>query len=338
MLQWRGIDKDFVDTLLGKAGLGMNNYFKGILYAALSAFIYGLSPWAVMFVLSHGGTELSSCFFRCLLSLPFAYLILLRLPKEERRLNRTERKHMLILSSLFSITMMLLISSYSLVGTGIATTLHFSYPAFTLLICAVFYKERIRPLAAGCVLLTLTGVVLCYSPGPIDNLLGTLIAFTSGFTYAWYMVYLSKSGMAKMHPIKLVFYLHICMATIIGTVAFATGNLPVQMPLQGWAVQLLLSVSLTLGATTLFPMGVRRIGPQRTAILSTFEPLTAIFMGILTLAEPITGKDIVGMVLILLAVIILTVGDRKHGETEASQAMLVSPAEKCKSSLPFPQR
>lgn len=311
----------------------MNNYFKGILYAALSAFIYGLSPWAVMFILSHGGTELSSCFFRCLLSLPFAYLILLRLPKGERWLNKTERKHILILSILFSITMVLLISSYSLVGTGIATTLHFSYPAFTLLICTIVYKERIRPLAVGCVLFTLTGVVLCYNPGPLNNLLGTLIAFTSGFTYAWYMVYLSKSGMAKMHPVKFVFYLHICMATIIGVVAFATGNLPVQMPLKGWGVQLLLSLSLTLGATTLFPMGVRRIGPQRTAILSTFEPLTAISMGILTLSEPTTGKTLLGMSFILIAVIVLTVVDHKHGEVEARSAMLDHTAKKEKDSL-----
>ncbi|MBQ6807542.1 MAG: EamA family transporter [Firmicutes bacterium] len=290
----------------------MSNYFKGIFYTTFSAFLYGLSPWAVTFIVSQGGNSFSNCFLRCLLCLPFAFLLLLRLPREERKLQRAEIKQMIILALSLGTTMMMLIGSYSLVGTSMATSLHFSYPAFTLLGCLIFCKEKIRPLSAVCVGMTLVGVVLCYSPGHIGNLLGTLVAFASGATFAWYMIYLDKSGLSKMPPMKLAFYLHLFMAVLTGAVAVLAGKFPVSMSWSGWGMQLVLSLTLALGAATLLPMGIRHIGPQRASILSTFEPLTAILVGLLVLGEPYTGKTILGMTLILAAVVVLTLADGKQ--------------------------
>lgn len=293
----------------------MNSYFKGIFFTAFSAFLYGLSPWAVMFIVSQGGNSLSNCFLRCVFSLPLAFLLLLRLPKEERRLNKVERKKVGIAALALGATMMMLIGSYSMVGTSMATTLHFSYPAFTLLGCAVFYKERIRPLSLFCVLLTLVGVALCYSPEQTGNLPGTLIAFFSGAGYAWYMIYLSKSGVNQMHPIKFMAYLHLFMSVLIGLVATLSGKFPVRMTLAGWGMQILISHVIVFGAAMLLPLGIRYISPQQASVLSTFEPLTAILMGLLVLGEPYTPLTILGMALILFAVVLLTFADRKK-ETE----------------------
>ncbi|MDO4731983.1 MAG: EamA family transporter [Bacillota bacterium] len=290
----------------------MNNYFKGVFYTALSAFLYGLTPWAVTYIISQGGNSLSNCFLRCLLCLPFAFLLLLRLPKEERKLKKEELKQIIILALSLGITMMMLIGSYSMVGTSMATSLHFSYPAFTLLGSAVFYKEKIRPLSALCVGMTLLGVLLCYSPELNGSIAGTLVAFFSGATYAWYMIHLEKSGLSRMHPMKLAFYLHFFMAFLTGAVATISGDFPVSMSWSGWGMQLIVSLALALGAAALLPMGIRHIGSQKASVLSTFEPLTAILMGLLVLGEPYSGKTILGMLLILIAVLVLTLVDRKQ--------------------------
>ena len=300
----------------------MTNYLKGTFLVALSAFIYGLAPWAIMFVISNGGNELSCCFFRCLFSLPVGYLLLLRLPKGERSLNCGELKKIIILALALGSTMMMLIGSYGLVGTSVATTLHYSYPAFTLLGCAIFCQERIRPIPIVCVALTLVGVALCYSPGRIDNLLGTLMAFLSGASFAFYMIYLDKSGLSQQMPtLKYTVYLHTFIAIFVGIVALLAGKIPVTMPLKAWGMQMLISLVIVFGAAALLPMGIRHIGPQRASIISTFEPLTAILMGLLVLGEPYTTKTIIGMILILIAVITLTLVDhKKQDDTLADSA------------------
>ena len=56
----------------------------------------------------------------------------------------------------------------------------------------------------------------------------------------------------------------------------------------------------------LFQKGTFLIGAQRAAILSTFEPITSIFAGILFLHETLTLRILLGSSLTLLASVLIT--------------------------------
>ena len=51
-------------------------------------------------------------------------------------------------------------------------------------------------------------------------------------------------------------------------------------------------------------------------MLSTFEPLTSVLIGILVYHEVMTGRTAVGIAAILLSVIIVSSPDRKSGRKE----------------------
>ena len=54
-----------------------------------------------------------------------------------------------------------------------------------------------------------------------------------------------------------------------------------------------------------FQIGVKYTGPESAAILSTFEPITSLVIGILLYNENFSAKAIAGCVLILSASVIV---------------------------------
>ena len=54
-----------------------------------------------------------------------------------------------------------------------------------------------------------------------------------------------------------------------------------------------------------YQVGVKCIGPQNTAILSTFEPITSVILGILVYQESFSLRTLLGCLCILSSVIIV---------------------------------
>ena len=58
-------------------------------------------------------------------------------------------------------------------------------------------------------------------------------------------------------------------------------------------------------AVVLYQLGTKYIGPQKTALFSTFEPLTSVVIGITVYKEALTLRTAAGLISILAAVILL---------------------------------
>lgn len=116
---------------------------KGILFTALSALLFGVTPALAALSYRMGSTPETLTFYRNLLVLPVLAVImgLRRIPfRVPWRILGT-----IVLVGVLGrgITTLMLYSSYTYIGVGTATTLHFLFPVFVALICRVFYRERI---------------------------------------------------------------------------------------------------------------------------------------------------------------------------------------------------
>ena len=81
-----------------------------------------------------------------------------------------------------------------------------------------------------------------------------------------------------------------------------------------------LAIVICIGAVMLFQKGTFLIGAQRAAILSTFEPITSIFVGILFLNETLTPRILLGSAITLVAGVFITLGSKKdEGKEEAAK-------------------
>lgn len=293
----------------------MFQQFRGFIYVVLSAVIFGCMPLLVKNIYSQGGNAVTITFLRGLLSLPVLYVLMKR-EGGTLRVSLKRLRKLVILSLGFFSTTILLFTSYNYISTGAATTIHFVYPVFVLLGSILFFKEPFDRVKFFCVLLCTAGIFLFYTPGEMGSVIGLVLAFASGLTFAFYVVYLDKSGLKNIKPFALGFYLAAVTSVELFVYALFTNQLTLDMTLKGWALNGVLAISVSVGAVVLFQIGVRQIGAQSTSILSTFEPVTSIIIGVVIFSEPLVIKTVVGVGLILTSVIWLTIGSRQQGRAK----------------------
>lgn len=288
----------------------MKSRLKGTFFVIASAVIFGFVPLLAMTVYNNGGNSFSLALLRTAIPLPVLLAFFLATGRKWK-LDPEKYRPMFILSLSCTVTPLLLFSSYSHIPSGMATTLHFTYPVFVVVGSILFCRERPTFTKLLCVCLCTAGIVLFYTPGGEVSAAGILMAFVSGIVYAFYIIYLSRSGLADMDPLVLVFWQFVFVTAETFLFLLLTDSLSFSLTPQGWGAAAAHALVGSLLAVVLFQSGVARVGPQQASILSTFEPITSIVVGILFFQEPFGIKTALGSLLILAAVILLTLFDKE---------------------------
>jgi drug/metabolite transporter (DMT)-like permease len=79
------------------------------------------------------------------------------------------------------------------------------------------------------------------------------------------------------------------------------------MPGAAWGAIVALTLWSTVLPSLFFLMGLMRLGPVRTAIVSTVEPFLTALLGAVVLSQPLTFRTLAGGAAIVAAVIVLQV-------------------------------
>ena len=283
----------------------MNTRSKGLLATMISAVFFGFIPLFVKTICAGGGNSVSAAFYRFFLSVPVLY-IYLKAQGISMRITRTEfAKIALITIFGYGGTAVLLFSSYNFIPSGMSTTIHFMYPVFTILGCMIFLKEKVSPLKLLCVALCFGGILLFYNGESGGNVLGMALSFLSGVTYAFYTIYLEKSGLQKMENLKLIFYMNTVAAAMILVMALLTAQFTLQLTPLAWGTAVFFATATSLIGVLGYQIGVKCIGPQNAAILSTFEPITSVIVGVLVYREAFSARTLLGCLCVLSAVVIV---------------------------------
>lgn len=277
---------------------------KGYLLVILSAVVFGCMPLMVKGIYADGVNSLSVVLLRNLLSVPVVGL----LAYGERKSLKIPAKALPAIATIgitgSCVTPVLLFSAYSFMDSGTASVLHFVYPAVVLMGGYLFYRERVSTGALISIAVCAVGISMFYSPGAALDWRGSLLAVVSGFGYAAYILMLSHFPYPEISGFLLNFWMFLVNAAVLCLVCLVSGMLTVPVSLSGWLWSLALAVIVNAGAVSMFQRGTRIIGGQKAAILSTMEPTTGVFVGILIFHEVITLRTGIGSVLVLLASIL----------------------------------
>ncbi|MEA4919544.1 MAG: DMT family transporter [Clostridiaceae bacterium] len=281
----------------------MFHKYKGYIVTILSACLFGLSPLWVNIFSSGGGNSMLLTFFRNLLFLPFCAIALKKSGQPVfQKVTRQMSRKITILSVIGAgLTQILLFSSYRYMASGICTTVHFIYPLFVFLMGAVFFGQRLTRRAVICLAICLSGLACFYPRGQQISLKGLIIALISGITYAFYMIYLDKGGFEGISTLRLQFYMSAINSIMMFIYCAATGNFTLNLSVPAWVLGFAASQILGI-AVILCQIGVKEIGAPKAALLSTFEPITSLIVGILFLHERLDAIAAIGALIILFSV------------------------------------
>lgn len=284
---------------------------KGVIAVIISAVVFGSMPLMAKIIYREGGNPITLTLLRFLLILPFLYILIKKNDNLTLKLTKEELKKLTIIGVMgYATTPLLLYSSYNHIPSGMATTIHFVYPVLVILGCILFYKEKTSHIKRVSVLLCLLGVILFFDGNGDINIIGIILSFASSITYAFYTIYFEKSGLKNMSVLKSTFYLCIIAAIFTFIFGMVTKSLTINIKPLGWIMSIALSLIVGLGGASLFQIGVKIIGSQNTAILSTFEPITSVIIGVLILNEGFGIKTVLGVLLIVIAVVLISVFEK----------------------------
>lgn len=272
---------------------------RGCLFIALSAVIFGCMPLGASLLYADGVTPMSLVFLRNFLALPVLALLAHR--QGGLSIARGALREVSFAGFVgCCLTPVLLFTSYRYLASGMAATFHFSYPVVVVL-GGIALREKVGKRAVFCTLLCTAGILLLFDGGGSISLFGAALALLSGVTYASYILLLAHFRHRKVTGFRLSFYISLVCSLCTLLLCLMTHQFALPQSARGWGVSVVFSLALSVGAVVLFQQGTFLIGGQRAAVLSTLEPITSIFVGVLFLGEMLTLRILFGSALTLLA-------------------------------------
>ncbi|WP_228557146.1 DMT family transporter [Myxococcus sp. AB025B] len=191
---------------------------------------------------------------------------------------------------------------------GLVALLLYSFPALVALLQVFVFREKLGRIKWVAVVLALggTGLTADLSQGGVTPL-GVTLGLLSALLYAVYVVTSARVAgragpLVSSTVILMSAGLTFGLATLVKGPSFPTTTL-------GWAAVVGLSLISTVAAVFLFFLGMARIGPVNTSLVSNMEPLTAVVLSALFLGERLSLRQGLGGVLILTAAVLLARSD-----------------------------
>ncbi len=277
----------------------------GIIYALLSSAAFGFMPIFAKIMYNNGSNTLTVLSLRFLMAafMLFIYFLI----KVDFKVSKTQLLTLCMIGGLgYTSTGLTLFYSYSYISVGLATTMHFIYPAIVIILNYFIYQEGFNKYKITALLFSTAGVyVLIGVKAQGLHIGGSLLALLSGFTYASCVMGMNHKEVRKLSTLVTVFYFSICSGASLLIFTLLSKNL--NFPLNTYTISAVIGISLvsTIVSIGLFVKALKIIGPSPTSILGTLEPIVSIIMGIILFRERLTTALMIGTILILASVVIL---------------------------------
>ncbi len=288
-------------------------YLVGFLLTFIGAILFSTKAIFVKLAFAETGVDaLTLLAFRMFFSLPFYIIIAIVYSSRESNVHFTRKQWVSIivlgilgyyLSSLFDFIGLQYISA------GLERLILFLYPTFAVLLNAAMYKKTITRVQRIALFLTYIGIGIAYfgewkieATNP-NFYLGTGFIFLCALTFSMYLV---GSGRLIPQVGATKFTAYTMSAASIGVLCHyliaGTGPAAFSTSLIGYG--LLLAIVATVIPTFFISNGLKKIGSNNVAIISSIGPVSTILQAHFVLGEKLTLLQVGGTILVLIGVLL----------------------------------
>jgi drug/metabolite transporter (DMT)-like permease len=310
---------------MDRQGWGMGKNLMGSLLVLISAAGFGIMGIVAKIAYQEGATAVSVLVMRYITAAVLMWLynaLTGRLKKV--RLGRDQLSRTFLLGGVFyAATSVGYFSSLNFIPACLTAMGLYLYPVFVSMYMMLFMKEKTDKRQIAALIMAFSGTaMMVWAPGIYVNMTGVLLAVSAAGCYTVYIVLLGGDfarPLNDLDPIIVSACIVSSSAVTMSAVGFFAGQLYSGMTLKGWAAVLVIAVFSTALAIITFYLGVKEVGPSRAAILSTFEPVVTVTLGVLVLKETLSFIQFAGIILVLSAVVMINLAAARQKETAGLQ-------------------
>ena len=193
-------------------------------------------------------------------------------------------------------------------------------PVFVLFMAAILFKEKITSKKVICMTIAIAGCVL--ASGVLESastmrwsVKGIIVGTIGAFFYGLYGI-ISKTAMERgYHAFTTTFY---CLFMVMLVVIPLTNwklvtNVVVAKPIKMSVFLVIHSLCTSVLPYILYTFSIRYIDAGMASILASGEPVAAMIFGVIFFSEIPTVLSVVGIVLVIVALALLSMPDKKCG-------------------------
>ena len=293
----------------------MSKEVRGTIYVLIAGIAWGLSGTCGQYLMSQGMAPLVLTNVRILIAGLVLSLMAYGASREQLMMVSKNPK---ILGQIFIFALIgLILNQFAYLkaihetNAGTATVLQYVCPVLVLAYSCL--KDRVAPtlLEVGAISLAMVGTLLIATHGDLTALAvtpsGLFWGLFSAVTYAVYIIL--PVQLIRQYGSLIVIGLGMMMGGVLlaplsGLLTLSwTFSFPVLGALVG-----IIGVG-TIFSYTVFLKGTTLIGPVKSSLLASIEPVSAVFFAFWLMQEHFYALDLVGMFLILLAVVLISIKD-----------------------------
>jgi len=181
----------------------------------------------------------------------------------------------------------------------------------------VFFREK-KSLVDICAIgASIFGVYLLASGDSIiveggNTRLGLICSIISAFSFAAYYIVMKQVKADKIEVVKFTTWIMMLSALYFIICAFVfEGQITLIKDGISWLNIIGLGLWATMVSNITGVKAIRRIGPTQTSILGALQPVTALLLGVFFLGEHLYMRSAIGITVILIAVSIIVMHQKK---------------------------
>jgi drug/metabolite transporter (DMT)-like permease len=289
------------------------NYSTGFVISFIGAVLFSTKAIFVKLAFAETDTDaITLLALRMVFALPIYLAVAFLYSNRSSNIKFTTRQWLVVVT--MGLTGYYLSSLFDFVGlqyisAGLERLILFLYPTFAVFLNAIFFKQKINKFQGFALALTYVGIgIAFFGELKLDNdnpdfLLGSFFVFLCAISFSIYLV-----GSGKLIPLvgATKFTAYTMTAAAIGVLShyFIAGNTVQHFstPLLGYGI--LLAIIATVIPTFLISNGLKKIGSNNVAIISSIGPVSTIIQAHLILGEPLTLAQVSGTVLVITGVLL----------------------------------
>jgi drug/metabolite transporter (DMT)-like permease len=188
---------------------------------------------------------------------------------------------------------------------AVAITLLYTYPAFVVLLSALFLRERLTSTKLVAVVVTLLGSALVAQVHQADwfrlNLRGILFGLLSGLSMATYSIF-GKRALSRYAPWTVVLYVFGAGGLLLAVLSGPRLLQAIRYPAVAWLWILGLALIPSLGGYALYTFGLRDLPASQASVTATWEVVTAASLGWFLFGEHLAAVQYLGAALVCLGI------------------------------------
>lgn len=189
-------------------------------------------------------------------------------------------------------------------SVSLAALLLFTFPIFVNLGAHFILKEKMSKQQIISLIIACLGLtILLWGPLVFNSLSAVICALAAAISYS---IYVLVSGRYQQNIPPLSSSLYVITSAALALYVFHQPSFAKITELSSQQIYIILGIALvsTIGPLTLFLAGLQRLSSSKASIVVMIEPVVAAFAAWILLDEQLTGQQLLGAGLVMIALVL----------------------------------